>query len=137
MEIDNNTNEIFNTSLDLITNRIKEILELLDNTTTVSNKSNKYNSLNVLELKNQLDSITYNITKIFIKSDLDEVILTKFSLVIYHIVMSFVEYLKSNIKYGTLVDDTRVKVLNSDDNQIDKVNNFIKSLQICIDRVSI
>lgn len=137
MERDNNTNEIFNTSLDLITNRIKEILELLDNTTTVSNKSNKYNSLNVLELKNQLDSITYNITKIFIKSDLDEVILTKFSLVIYHIVMSFVEYLKSNIKYGTLVDDTRVKVLNSDDNQIDKVNNFIKSLQICIDRVSI
>lgn len=137
MEIDNNTNEIFNISLDLITNRIKEILELLDNTTTVSNKSNKYNSLNVLELKNQLDSITYNITKIFIKSDLDEVILTKFSLVIYHIVMSFVEYLKSNIKYGTLVDDTRVKVLNSDDNQIDKVNNFIKSLQICIDRVSI
>lgn len=127
-------NEIFKTSLELITKRIKEILELLDDLIIVSNKSN---SLNLIELENELNIILSNITKIFIKSNLDEIRLTRFSMVVYYKVMSFREYLSSNIKYGTLVNDTRIKVLNSDDNQIDKINNFIKSLQICIDRVSI
>nr|WP_294575348.1 hypothetical protein [uncultured Romboutsia sp.] len=134
MERDNATNNIFNTSLDLITNRLKEILYLLDDITIVSKKSN---SSNTLKLENDLNSITNNITKIFVECDLDEIRLTKFSMVIYHIVLSFLEFLKSNIKYGALADDTVIKVLNSDDNQIDKINNFIKSLQISIDRVSI
>lgn len=133
MERDNTTNEIFKTSLEVITNRIKEILDLLDDVTIVSNKSNSYN---VLELKNELNNITNNITKILTESDLDEIRLTRFSMVVYHKVMNFVEYLKLNTKYGVLADDTNIKVLNSDDNQIYKMNNFIKSLQLCIDKVS-
>lgn len=133
MERDNTTNEIFKTSLEVITNRIKEILDLLDDVTIVSNKSN---SSNVLELKNELNNITNNITKILTESDLDEIRLIRFSMVVYHKVMNLVEYLKLNIKYGVLADDTNIKVLNSDDNQIYKINNFIKSLQLCIDKVS-
>lgn len=134
MNRDNTTNEIFETSLEVITNRMKEILYLLDNTIIVSNKSN---CTNLLELKNELNSITNNITKIFIKSDLDEIRLIRFSMVLYHKVMNIVEYLKFNIKYGVLVDDTNIKVLNLDDNQKDKLYNYIKALQLCIDKVSI
>lgn len=134
MNRDNTTNEIFETSLEVITNRMKEILYLLDNTIIVSNKSN---CTNLLELKNELNSITNNITKIFIKSDLDEIRLIRFSMVVYHKVMNIVEYLKFNIKYGVLVDDTNIKVLNLDDNQKDKLYNYIKALQLCIDKVSI
>lgn len=134
MNRDNTTNEIFETSLEVITNRMKEILYLLDNTIIVSNKSN---CTNLLELKNELNSITNNITKIFIKSDLDEIRLIRFSMVVYHKVMNIVEYLKFNIKYGVLVDDTNIKILNLDDNQKDKLYNYIKALQLCIDKVSI
>lgn len=134
MERDNTTNEIFKTSLDVITNRIKEILDLLDDVTIVSNKSN---CSNVPELKNELNNITNNITKILTESDLDEIRLTRFSMVVYNKVMNFVEYLKSNIKYGVLADDTNIKVLNLDNNDMKKVNNFIKALQLCIDKVSI
>lgn len=134
MERDNITNEIFNTSLEVITNRMKEILDLLDDVTIVSNKSD---CSKVLELKNELNNITNNITKILTESDLDEIRLIRFSMVVYHKVMNLVEYLKLNIKYGVLADDTNIKVLNSDDNQIDKINNFIKALQLCINKVSI
>lgn len=134
---DDVTSDIFNTSLELITNRMKELIDLLDNTTIVSSNSDKYNSSNILELKNELNIILNNITKIFIKSDLDEIILTRFSMVVYYKVMSFREYLKSNIKYGVLVDNTGIKALNLDNNHMKKVNNFIKALQLCIDKVSI
>ncbi len=133
MDRDNITKEIFNTSLEVITNRMKEIVYLLDNTTIVSNKSNCFN---VLELKNELNNITSNITKILTESDLDEIRLIRFSMVVYHKVMNLVEYLKLNIKYGVLADDTDIKVLNSDDNQIDKVYNSVKALQLCIDEAS-
>ena len=131
------TNDIFDTSLELITNRIKELLDLLENTTIVSNKSNKYNSSKVIELKNELNIIINNITQIFIESGLDEIRLTKFSMVVYYIVMSFRDYLKLNIKYGVLGDNTSIKALNLEDNHMNKVNNYIKTLQICIDKVNI
>lgn len=133
MDRDNITKDIFNTSLDVITNRMKEILYLLDNTTIVSNKSN---CSNVIELKNELNSITDNITKILTRSDLEEIKLIKFSMVVYHKVMNIIEYLKSNIKYGVLDDDINIKVLNSDDNQIYKVYNSIKELKLCIDKLN-
>lgn len=133
MDRDNITNDIFNTSLEVITNRMKEILYLLDNTTIVSNKSN---CSNVIELKNELNSITDNITKILTRSDLEEIKLIRFSMVVYNKVMNIIEYLKSNIKYGVLDDDINIKVLNSDDNQIYKVYNSIKELKLCIDKLN-
>ncbi|MFR0019468.1 MAG: hypothetical protein ACLRU3_05885 [Paraclostridium sp.] len=133
-------NEIFKTSLELITNRMKEILDLLENTTIVSNKfnnPNKFNGSKLIELENELNSILNNITKIFKKSDLDENRLIRFSMVVYHKVMNIIEYLKSNIKYGVLADYTNIKVLNLADNKMYKVYNYIKALQLCIDKVSI
>lgn len=133
-------NEIFKTSLELITNRMKEILDLLENTTIVSNKSNnpnKFNGSKLIELENELNSILNNITKIFKKSNLDENRLIRFSMVVYHKVMNIIEYLKSDIKYGVLADNTNIKVLSLADNNIDKVLNHIKALQLCIDKVSI
>lgn len=47
--------------------------------------SKKSNSSNTLKLENDLNSITNNITKIFLEYDLDEISVTKFSIVIYHI----------------------------------------------------
>lgn len=117
-ERDNVTNEIFNTGLKLIINRAKEKLDLLDNTTIVSNM---YNNSKLFQLKNELDEIR----------------LTKFSMVVYYKLMGFREYLKSNIKYGVPADNTSIKVLNLDDNHMDKVNNYIKALQLCIDKVNI
>lgn len=133
MDRDNITKEIFNTSLEVITNRMKEILYLLDDTTIVSNKSNCFN---VLELKNELNSIMDDITKILTKNDLEEIKLIRFSMVVYHKVMNIIEYLNSNIKYGVLDDDINIKVLNSDDNQIYKVYNSIEELKLCIDKLN-
>ena len=47
--------------------------------------SKKSNSSNTLKLENDLNSITNNITKIFLEYDLDEISVTKFSIVIYRI----------------------------------------------------
>lgn len=126
------TNEIFNTNLKLITNRIEEILDLLENTKIMSYMSN---SSKLFKLKNELNSIKDNIIKIF-KDEVNEIKLTKFSMVVYHWVMNFNEYLKSNLKEGILIDNTNIKILNLDDRHMKKVNSYIKAFRLCIDDVN-
>lgn len=131
--IDNLSIEMFKTSLDLITNRIGETLDLLESTTIVSNISN---SSKLINFKNDIRLIKKDIIKIFKNTKLTEDKLTRFSLVVYHNIMSLLEYLKSNSKNEILFNNTSDKALKLDDEHIKKIKSYVKSLQLCIDKVN-
>lgn len=131
--IDNLSIEMFKTSLDLITNRIGETLDLLESTTIVSNISN---SSKLINFKNDIRLIKKDIIKIFKNTKLTEDKLTRFSLVVYHNIMSLLEYLKSNSKNEILFNNTSDKALKLDDEHIKKIKSYVKSLQFCLDKVN-
>ncbi len=131
--IDNLSIEMFKTSLDLITNRIGETLDLLESTTIVSNISN---SSKLINFKNDIRLIKKDIIKIFKNTKLTEDKLTRFSLVVYHNIMSLLEYLKSNSKNEILFNNTSDKALKLDDEHIKKIKSYVKSLQLCVDKVN-
>lgn len=131
--IDNLSIEMFKTSLNLITNRIGETLDLLESTTIVSNISN---SSKLINFKNDIRLIKKDIIKIFKNTKLTEDKLTRFSLVVYHNIMSLLEYLKSNSKNEILFNNTSDKALKLDDEHIKKIKSYVKSLQFCLDKVN-
>lgn len=131
--IDNLSIEMFKTSLDLITNRIGETLDLLESTTIVSNISN---SSKLINFKNDIRLIKKDIIKIFKNTKLTEDKLTRFSLVVYHNIMSLLEYLKSNSKNEILFNNTSDKALKLEDEHIKKIKSYVKSLQLCVDKVN-
>lgn len=126
-------NDIFNSSLDIISNRIKEILDLIENIDIVSNISNSYK---LAKLKEELTIIEKDIKNIFNCKSIDIIDLNRFSLVTYHGVMSLLEYLKSNSKNKVVINNIDIKVLKLEDEHINKINLYIRKLNICMDKMN-
>ncbi len=125
-------NDIFNSSLDIIANRIKEILYLIENTEIVSNISNSYK---LVRLKDELIIIQENIKNIFNCKSIDIIDLNKFSLVIYYIAMSLLEYLKSISKNQVLINNINTNILKLEEKHTIRINSYIKALKLSIDKV--
>lgn len=126
-------NDVFNSSLDIISNRIKEILDLIENIDIVSNISNSYK---LAKLKEELTIIEKDIKNIFNCKSIDIIDLNRFSLVTYHGVMSLLEYLKSNSKNKVVINNIDTKVLKLEDEHINKINLYIRKLNICMDKMN-
>ena len=113
-------NEVLNVSLNLITSKIKQILDIID---SLNIESNLQNISELIELKKYLSSSEKDIINVYKNKTISIEKLTRFSLVVYHIINSIFEYTNSCAK-------NEVFKLNSE--HIKKFKSRIKALRVCI-----
>lgn len=117
-------NEALNISLNLITNKIKRILDIID---SLNIESNLKNTSELIELKKSLSYSQKDIINVYKNKTISIEKLTRFSLVVYYILNSIFEYINRWAK-------KEVFKLNSE--HIKKFKSRIKALQVCIDRMN-
>ena len=126
--MENITEEVINTQLELITKKFRKINELLNGGKVLCSVGNIYK---LVYLKKNLEVLEKQLLDIFNNRGLDANKITKFSMLAYYVEMSMYKYLNKNINSKKIAEN----YFKLEDNHINMINSYINNLYKIIDIV--
>lgn len=131
---DNNVNEIFDVNLKIILERIKKLESLLEETDIYMESSSAYSKFS--QEVEKIDIIKNDIKKVFNNTDISKEKLSRFSMVIYYFIRTLENYIYSISNKKINFNNKIVRVLDLNNEHIQKISSYIQALESCIQKVN-